>query len=81
MVSVADPAQTNPAFTRLSSPLGNSPFDKALCARDAAVFSANAKTTKGSKTDSERFRDTVVADCREVFPGLGDFGPGGGILR
>lgn len=78
---MADPTQTNPAFTKLSSPLGNSPFDKALCARDAAVFSANAKTTKNSKTNSELFRASVIADCEKVFPGLGDFGPGGGILR
>lgn len=86
---------TSPAFERLSSPLGfgvptptlemDSPFDKALDARDRAVYSWVMKIT-GTPSPApdpdlaSKWVPEVNAMYAAVFPGHGEFGPGGGPL-
>lgn len=64
------------AFQRISSPLGNSPFDKALCNRDKIVSGHVHIINKSAIAAS--FGAEIQAEGATVFPGLGSFGPGGG---
>jgi len=68
------------SFQHISSPLGNpgSPFDKALCNRDYIVSAYIKKINPSYPKIS--LADEVMAQCKAVFPGFGDFGPGGGPL-
>jgi len=82
-------AQQGPAFQRLSSALGDSPFDKALCNRDKIVFDFVKKINRlevevaegQTVLLSDSFGDEVIATCEATFPGLGGFASGGGPLR
>ena len=81
--------QAGPAFQSISSPLGDSPFDKALCNRDKIVFDFIKKINRlqvevaegQSVLLSDEFGDEVIAECETTFPGLGGFASGGGPLR
>lgn len=82
-------AQQGPAFQRLSSDLGDSPFDKGLCNRDKIVFGfikkinrLNVEVAEGQEVLlSDSFGDEVITQCETTFPGLGGFASGGGPLR
>jgi hypothetical protein len=65
-------------FQSISSPEGNSPFDKALANRDKQLVSYVQKINPNALATS--WGDEVLSDIAEIFPGLGDFGPGGGPL-
>ena len=73
---------SNPAFQRLSSPLGNSgsPFDKALCNRDKIVFDYYSRKVATAFPVALEYATEVLADCEAVFPGMGGFASGGGPL-
>jgi len=66
----------DPFFQALSSPLGNSPFDGGLANRDKIVSGYVALiNTNALALD---WGAEIQADGASVFPGLGNFGPGGG---
>jgi len=77
-----------PMFERISSPMGNpgSPFDKALAMRNKIVAGYIKKINRtpyaslGGAILSDLWGDETIANCNAVFPGMGDFGPGGGPL-
>lgn len=80
---------SGPAFQSISSPLGDSPFDKALCNRDKIVFGYIQKINRLVRSDinsvtdpvlSDSFGNEVIAACAAEFPGLGGFASGGGPL-
>lgn len=64
----------------LSSPLGTSPFDVAIAKRDRVVSGFVAKL---NPTDAKvlALKAKVFAVTASVYPGIGDFGPGGGPLN
>lgn len=65
-------------FQQISSPEGNSPFDKALAMRDKILVGYVQKINPTALATS--WGDEVLEDIAELFPGMGDFGPGGGPL-
>lgn len=79
---------TEPMFERISSPLGNtgSPFDKALAMRNKIVAGYIKKINRTPYPSlsggilSDLWGDETLANVAAVFPGMGDFGPGGGPL-
>lgn len=70
----------NPAFSTLSSPLGDSPFDKGLCNRDKVVFDFYSRKVAPTNAKGVSHAADVLADCAATFPGLGGFASGGGPL-
>lgn len=68
------------SFQHISSPLGmpGSPFDKALCNRDKIMAGYIKKINPSYPKIS--LADEIIAQCAAVYPGMGDFGPGGGPL-
>ena len=64
------------AFQRISSPLGNSPFDKGLANRDKIVSGYVNIINKAPITLP--LVTEIQDEGKAVFPGLGSFGPGGG---
>jgi hypothetical protein len=75
-------------FQHISSPLGNpgSPFDKALAMRDKIVVGYIQKINRspypslGGAILSDIWGNEVLAGIALIFPGMGEFGPGGGPL-
>lgn len=77
-------------FQKISSPLGNpgSPFDKALANRDKILVGYIKRINRLPRTLapgqtvilSDAFGNEVLSNISAVFPGMGDFGPGGGPL-
>jgi hypothetical protein len=82
-------AQSGPAFQSISTPLGDSPFDKGLCSRDKIVSGfikkinrLNVEVAEGQEVLlSDAWGDEVISLCETTFPGLGGFASGGGPLR
>jgi len=78
----------SPANQPLSSDLGDSPFDKAVCNRDKILAGFVKKINRLSvevATDqnvilSDAWGDEMISVCDAAFPGMGGFGPGGGPL-
>jgi hypothetical protein len=78
----------SPATQPLSSDLGDSPFDKAVCNRDKILAGFVKKINRLSvevATDqnvilSDAWGDEIISVCAAAFPGMGGFGPGGGPL-
>lgn len=76
------------SFRVISSPLGNSPFDKALCNRDKILMGYIKKINRlvvdvaphQSVLLSDSFGNEVLANCAAIFPGMGGFASGGGPL-
>lgn len=76
------------SFQKISSPLGmpGSPFDKALAMRDVIIAGFVKKInrlpyrTLNNGILSDLWGDEIIAQRRAIFPGMGDFGPGGGPL-
>jgi hypothetical protein len=78
-------------FQKISSPLGQSngsPFDKALANRDKILTGYIKKINRRQVTLapsqtvllSDSWGNEVQSNIAAIFPGLGDFGPGGGPL-
>lgn len=78
-------------FSHISSPLGQSsgsPFDKALAMRDKILTGYVKKinrrsvllVTGQSVILSDSWGNEVQSNIAAIFPGMGDFGPGGGPL-
>lgn len=65
-------------FQSISSPEGNSPFDKALANRDKQIVGYVQKINPNALATS--WGDEVLDDIAALFPGMGGFGPGGGPL-
>ena len=70
----------NPAFSTLSSPLGDSPFDKGLANRDKIVFDYYSRKIAPGNAKGAAWRDEVLTDVADTFPGMGGFASGGGPL-
>jgi len=70
---------TGPQFQKISSPFGDSPFDKGLSLRDRVVFGFIKKINPTALAIS--FADEVEALNQAVFPGSGGFASGGGPLE
>jgi hypothetical protein len=75
-------------FQHISSPLGmpGSPFDKALAMRDQIVVGFIQKINRlpyrslNGGILSDLWGNEVKANNAAIFPGMGNFGPGGGPL-
>lgn len=77
-----------PANQPLSSDLGDSPFDKAVCNRNKILAGYIKKINRlsvelvpgQSVVLSDSWGDEMIAECETVFPGMGGFASGGGPL-